>query len=313
MPESGAIDVPLDAHVTVRFTTAERGVVDGDTLVLTGPSEVVAAHVVPAEDGRLAFVWPSERLSENTTYTLIVSGPVDIVGVLVAPASVVFSTKRLNDASTSASGEDWTPDASWRTNRPPSPWQKLPPLEAPAGVTALSGQTLTLDGEPLADVQLQVEKRIAHTDRTGRFLVRLDGMATQHVELWIDGRTASRPGATYGSYEVGVDIQGGRTIVLPYTIWSTKLDTAHAVTIPSPTPGETVVTTPAIPGLELRLPAVLIRDHDGKTVTSVTITPVPLDRPPFPLPAGVRVPVYFTIQPGGGYVCRGWHVSAARD
>lgn len=128
-------------------------------------------------------------------------------------------------------------------------------------------------------------------------------MATGQIELWIDGRTASQPSATYGSYEVGATIQGGRTNVLPYTVWMTKLDMVHAVTIPSPTTSEIVVGTPMIPGLELRLPAnTVIRDHDGKIVTQLTVTPVPLDRPPFPLPAGVEVPVYFTVQPGGAYV-----------
>ena len=41
-----------------------------------------------------------------------------------------------------------------------------------------------------------------------------------------------------------------------------------------------------------------IRDVNGQLVHAVTITPIPLDRPPFPLPSGVVVPIYFTIQPG---------------
>ncbi|MFY9555547.1 MAG: RHS repeat-associated core domain-containing protein [Blastocatellia bacterium] len=36
-------------------------------------------------------------------------------------------------------------------------------------------------------------------------------------------------------------------------------------------------------------------------VTKLSITPIPLDRTPFPLP-GLRVPVYFTLQPGGAYI-----------
>src|SRR5262249_6514177 len=66
---------------------------------------------------------------------------------------------------------------------------------------------------------------------------------------------------------------------------------------------ETVITTPLIPGLELHLPAgAVIRDHAGHRVTEIGLTPVPLDRPPFPLPPHVDVPVYFTAQPGGAYV-----------
>jgi YD repeat-containing protein len=82
-----------------------------------------------------------------------------------------------------------------------------------------------------------------------------------------------------------------------------KLDMSHAVTIQSPTTAEVAVTTPRIPGLEVRIPAhTVIRDHEGRPVTQVSITPVPLDRPPFPLPQGVEVPIYFTTQPGGAYV-----------
>ena len=57
-----------------------------------------------------------------------------------------------------------------------------------------------------------------------------------------------------------------------------------------------------MPGLELHLPAgTVITDATGKAVTKITITPVPTDRPPFPLPF-VVVPTYFTIQPGGAYI-----------
>jgi RHS repeat-associated protein len=64
-----------------------------------------------------------------------------------------------------------------------------------------------------------------------------------------------------------------------------------------------MITTPRIPGLELRLaPNTVIRDHDGQVVRAVSITPIPVDRPPFPLPNQTEVPIYFTVQPGGGYV-----------
>jgi hypothetical protein len=63
------------------------------------------------------------------------------------------------------------------------------------------------------------------------------------------------------------------------------------------------VTTPCIPGLELRLPPnTVIRDHHGKVVRELSITPIPIDRTPFPLPENVEVPIYFTVQPGGAYV-----------
>jgi len=82
-----------------------------------------------------------------------------------------------------------------------------------------------------------------------------------------------------------------------------RIDTAHAVTIPSPATDETVVTTPLIPGLELHLAkGTVIRGEDGEVVRQLSITPIPVDRPPFPLPQNSDVPIYFTIQPGSAYV-----------
>jgi len=75
------------------------------------------------------------------------------------------------------------------------------------------------------------------------------------------------------------------------------------VVLPSPTTSEVVVTTPFIPGLELHIPPnTVIRGHDGEVVREIGITPIPVDRPPFPLAKNVSVPVYFTIQPGSAYV-----------
>src|SRR6185503_11125985 len=154
-----------------------------------------------------------------------------------------------------------------------------------AGVTALAGQVLRLDGLPLADVTLRLEGRATRTDRTGRFLLPLDGLASGEHTFAIDARTANRPGRTYGFYEVRWKLKAGQTNVLPFTIWSPLLDTANAVTIPSPTTQETVVTSPRLPGLELHIPAgTTILDEEHKVVRQITMTPVPLDRTPFPLP-----------------------------
>ena len=80
----------------------------------------------------------------------------------------------------------------------------------------------------------------------------------------------------------------------------TELDTAHAVHVQFPTTEEMVVKTQALPGLEFHIPPhAVITDIDGKIAHEISITPIPLDRPPFPLPL-VQVPIYFTIQPGGG-------------
>jgi hypothetical protein len=77
----------------------------------------------------------------------------------------------------------------------------------------------------------------------------------------------------------------------------------EVVPLPAPITTQVVVTTLRIPGLEVRLPAGSVgRDHAWQPASTISITPIPLDRPPFPLPPDVHPPAYFTIQPGGGYV-----------
>jgi RHS repeat-associated protein len=163
---------------------------------------------------------------------------------------------------------------------------------------------LRLDGRPLQDVTLEIAGHTTRTNGTGRFLLLLEGLPTGELELVIDGRTANRPGRTYGLFETRVKITAGITTALPFTSWSPQLDTANAVTIPSPTTAETVVTTPLIPGLELHMSAgTVIHDHrDNSYARTISITPIPVDRPPFPMPVDAEFPVFFTIQPGGTYI-----------
>lgn len=150
---------------------------------------------------------------------------------------------------------------------------------------------------------LEVDGHETRTDKTGRFLLELPRMTAGHKELVIDGASANRGASVYGLFEVGLPLGTGRTNVVPFTIWMPRIDTAHAVRIQSPTSQPTVVTTPRIPGLELHLaPNTVIRDRHGNVVRELSITPIPVDRPPFPLPNGAEVPIYFTIQPGGAYV-----------
>jgi RHS repeat-associated protein len=206
--------------------------------------------------------------------------------------------------------EDFNPgpaqrNGDWRRHLPHSPWSSIAPLRAPGGTTALSGQTLTLNGKPLAGVTVELEDTplSTTTDETGRFL--LSGTPDGHHVLIVDGDSASTNGKRYGRFEIGVDLVARRTTALDYTIWMPKLDNAGEATIPSPTTKDTVVTTPKIPGLELHIqPGTTITDENGKPITKISISAVPVDRPPFPLPLGVTVPLYFTIQPGGAYLSK---------
>jgi len=198
--------------------------------------------------------------------------------------------------------EAWHPDArhfkgNWRARRGDSPLQALPALQAESGKTALAGQVLTLNGRGLANVTISIGQQSTQTDITGRFL--LNNLQAGEQVLDIDGPTANKPGTRYGFYQTRVSVAAGKTTALAYPIWSSALDPAGNISVASPTRQETVVSSPRIPGLELRIPAgTVIRDRNGKIVTELNITAIPVDHPPFPLPS-LGVPVYFTIQPGG--------------
>jgi RHS repeat-associated protein len=295
IPQDGASGVDVQGILALRFTAPlDVTSVSSASFALMGPDDVpVAAKVIAAEQGRLVFVLPAAALQTGTTYTLEIQKATDTHGNAVLASSITFTTE-----GESSSGPNQNSDNSGPTT---TKFQSMPPLQSAPGDTALSGQVLKLNGFPLEHVTLQMGNKSVQTDSTGRFLLR--NLAAGHQVLVIDAQTANRSNAAYGRYEVGVTVLPKKTNALNYTIWMTQLDMAHAVNIPSPTRTETVITNPELPGLELHLPPnTVITDAQGKTVRQISITPIPLNQPPFPLPAGVRVPIYFTIQPGGAYI-----------
>lgn len=321
LPRDGADGVPLDARIAVRFSRPLRVESLGpDSVTLLGPGGTTKARVVPAEGGMLLFVTPAAHLFPGTEYTFFIDGAVDPEGSPLPFFAAGFRTRSLpeedetespaeRDAIAMLAGADgggdpevWTPGPAqmrgdWRAHRPPSPFQDLPALTAAPGVTALAGQVLLLSGEPAEGVTLRIGDRAAQSDGTGRFL--LEDVPAGSRTLVIEGSSINQPGRTYGDFEALVVLTPGRTTALPYTIWLPRINTQHAVSLASPTTREVVVTSPHIPGLELRIPpGVVLRDRAGRVVTELSITPIPIDRAPFPLPSR-DVPVYFTIQPGG--------------
>jgi hypothetical protein len=311
-PQDQATGVPVGTRVAIRFARpADVSSIHAETIWIEGPDGRLEAAVVAAEGGQLAFVTPATALGEGRSYAVVIDGLREATHARVPAARLAFTTEDRSNTSSPSPDHDpevWSPSrARWRSDGADSPWRRLPPLQAPAGTTALAGQVLLLSGRPLAGVTLEIDGTSVETDRSGRFL--LTNVPGGWHELVIDGRSASRGRRRFGRFEYGLTIVAGRTNVLPFTIWMPVLDTARAVRIPSPTTREVVVTTPLIPGLELHIPpGTTITDEDGKVVREVSITPIPVDRPPFPLPNGVQVPIYFTIQPGGAYV----HVGGAR-
>jgi RHS repeat-associated protein len=315
LPVSGAVDVPTSTRIAVRFSEpiAVTSATTASVRLMNGGRTEAPISVVPAESGLLLFITPARSLEPRTEYTVILDGLTATTGVPVAITSIAFTTEGTvpralrtlaNTGATilpaSVDPDEVAPRVGLdaRTRRPISRWQDLPPLQAPSGVTAIAGQVLQLNGEPLPRVTLDIEGRKATSDATGRFLITHVDIGPQ--VLVIDGRSANRQGATYGVFEVGVNVVPRDTTPLNFSIWMPKIDVANAIRMNFPTHTDTVITTPRLPGLELHIPAgTVVRDREGRIAQEISITPVPLDRPPFPMPDGITFAMYFTIQPGG--------------
>lgn len=267
-------------------------------------------------------------LPANGTYTLTVDPAASAIGTFnlglaTTPAATAPSANNAPEQATGPekpknesagagivpTGDDaWQPKAAnlkgrdWITARGDAP--KAPArLRAPPGTTALTGRVLKLDGKPLADVTVRVGSRRSHTDAQGRFL--LADISAEATTLVVDGTSANSERRQYGRFDIRIHPKPGRSTDLGFPVWLSPLDTKHTVSFAAPAKKDVTLTTPQIPGLEVRIPkGSVVRDEHGKTVTELGITAIPIDRPPFPLPRNSVVPVYFTVQPGGTYVGR---------
>jgi RHS repeat-associated protein len=206
----------------------------------------------------------------------------------------------------------WSPPRSsrssrgWETGQPASPWTKVGALSGPLGTTGVTGQVLEQDGLPLAGVEVAIEGTTveADTNAAGRFLLS-SGVPVGHHVLMVGGEQRV-DGRNFGTYAIGIDVIRHKTVTLPSTVWLTPLDRAGSRRVTSPTAHEERLTTPQIPGLEVRIPAgTVITNAAGRRVSNVNISAVPLDRPPAQLPIFVDVPLYFTMQPGRAYLSKG--------
>jgi len=285
-------------HVSVHLTNGTFASNCGNQLLLLKPDGSTLASS-PDCYGTTASI-ASTALPVAGTYT------VDVDPNRTATGSASISVTSSSSAAI-ASPASAAPAGPAAVMLLPPPTARLIAATGPsAGTAGLHGRVLKIDGKPLAGVTLSVGQIETTTDATGGFL--LSGLAAGHQVLLIDGSTAG-PSGQWGIFKEGVDLVDGKTAELPNTIWMTPLDTAHTVTIASPTRGETVVTNPAIPGLELHLaPGTVIRDRHGNVVRRLTLTAIPIARTPIPLPPFISLPTYFTIQPADATLSKGAHL-----
>lgn len=207
--------------------------------------------------------------------------------------------------------EDWIPGehhrhGQWRVlgtrNEPRTSKAILraAPLQVAAmTATGVSGRVARLNGLPIAGVAVRAGNMSTLTDAQGRFI--LSGLRAGMHEITVDGSAVTSGGRRYATHFIRVEVAPKRATVLDQPIYLARLNPANDVAIPSPADKDLVITHPDIPGLELHIPkGAVLRARDGRILTKLNITPLPVDRVPFSVPEGF--PVYFTIQPAGAFI-----------
>ncbi len=339
-PANGAADVPLNVRPALRFSELiDVKTINSQAVVLSdaGGSNI-PTRLVPAENGRLLFVTPLEKLKVETQYFLRLVGITSRKGATLAETVLSFKTEEFcNDAepptktptqrqlpSAQPFGrvideDSYLPSAeelkSGKSKREPkTKVDDVPLLDAAPKVTALAGRVLSLGEKPLAGATLELQGQIAVTDNLGRFL--LVGLKPEQSRMIIRGETVPSPGKTYATFEVIVDVDEGKTNKLPYIIWLPTVDKQNEVELATPTARETIVTTGRLPGMEVKIPAQSVlkmptghgMSHNLTEMTArhemkkLGITPIPINYSPFPLPDGFAEGLLFTLQMHGAKV-----------
>jgi RHS repeat-associated protein len=96
IPPPDDLNAEPDALVVLRFSRpVALASVNAGTVTLIGPGGVVNAHVVPSQDGMLAFISPDAALFPGTSYTLFVQGVADRTGARLDLVTLSFATRVL--------------------------------------------------------------------------------------------------------------------------------------------------------------------------------------------------------------------------
>lgn len=166
-----------------------------------------------------------------------------------------------------------------------------------SGQTTLAGRVLSSAKEPIMGATVSLDGQSTVTDSAGAFL--LSGIAAGSARpLMIDGRTASAPNRTYPVITEPANVVAGQANVVPFTFYLPPIQVQYEV--PLLINQDTVATNPNVPGAQMTVPAgANLRNRDGSPVARVSLTALPPDRTPAPLPANVSMAMVFTSQPGG--------------
>jgi len=181
-----------------------------------------------------------------------------------------------------------------------------------SGSTTLAGRVLSTEGVPIPGCTVSAPApsgpdATATTDGAGNFLlIGLQAGPARPIFIQPPANTV------YPRIKEPADVTANQSNTVPYIFYLPAIDPLNTPINPN---GDTVVgsTRPGLEKLQMTIPLnVSLRTLDANnnpigTVTHVSITPVPVDRTPAPLPAGTRPTMVFTSQPGNACV---WNAAA---
>jgi RHS repeat-associated protein len=172
-----------------------------------------------------------------------------------------------------------------------------------AGVISLTGQVLDEEDHPIKGALVKLGALQVFTDDGGNFLLLNPPVGVNQL-LFIDGGPASMPTKSFPIVPYKVTIMAGQANSLGFVPHLHFQKTTGLTDIANGAV-QRIVTDPAIPGLQMTLPAgATITGWGNQPNNQISVRQVPLDRTPIPPLPGDRVGVsaymdYFG-KPGGG-------------
>ncbi|MEP7339810.1 MAG: IPT/TIG domain-containing protein, partial [Acidobacteriota bacterium] len=170
-----------------------------------------------------------------------------------------------------------------------------------SGSTTLMGRVLSTDAVPIPGCSVSAPAPsggdvTATTDSAGNFLL-VGLQAGPARPIFIQPPTNT----VYPAIKEPADVIAGQSNVVPYTFYLPAIDPLNTQINPN---GSTDVTSTRVPGLKMTIPqGVRLRVLGSSAdVTHVSITPVPPDRTPAPLPSSVATALVYTSQPGNSCI-----------
>ncbi len=170
-----------------------------------------------------------------------------------------------------------------------------------AGSTTLAGRVLSTENVPIPNCTVSAPAPsgsdvTATTDGAGNFL--LAGLQSGPARPIFIQPPA---GSVYPAIKEPADVAANQANVVPYTFYLPAIDPLNTPINPN---GPTDVTSARVPGLKMTIPqGVRLRVLGSSAdVTHVSITPVPIDRTPAPLPSNTAASLVYTSQPGNSCI-----------